>query len=81
MNAVSTPQEHLSASTVQGYSFTFLPRSDGDMELNNIVYFRPTIDDASPLQRLDKLFQQYQALSYGVFRTPSCGESSMLSNP
>jgi len=42
---------NLSASTVQGYSFTFLPRSDGDMELNNIVYFRPTIDDASPLQR------------------------------
>jgi glycosyltransferase domain-containing protein len=62
---------NLSASTVQGYSFTFLPRSDGDMELNNIVYFRPTIDDASPLQRLDKLFQQYQALSYGVFRTPT----------
>ncbi|MGZ3387960.1 MAG: TIGR00180 family glycosyltransferase, partial [Isosphaeraceae bacterium] len=30
---------NVSASTVQGYSFTFLPRSDGDMELNNIVYF------------------------------------------
>ena len=41
------------------------------MELNNIVYFRPTIDDPSPLERLDQLFQQYQALSYGVFRTPA----------
>jgi glycosyltransferase domain-containing protein len=59
------------ASVVQGYSFTFLPRANGDMELNNIVYFRPTIDDASPLQRLDKLFQQYQALCYGVFRAPA----------
>ena len=54
---------------VQGYSFTFLLRPDGDMELNNIVYFRPTIDDPSPLERLTKLFQQYQALNYGVFRT------------
>jgi glycosyltransferase domain-containing protein len=59
------------ASVVQGYSFTFLPRPDGDMELNNIVYFRPTIDDGSPLERLDKLFQQYQAPSYGIFRTPA----------
>lgn len=59
------------ASVVQGYSFTFLPRPEGDFELNNIVYFRPTIDDATPLRRLDKLFEQYQAPSYGLFRTPA----------
>ena len=64
-------RSNLAASVVQGYSFSFLSRSDGDMELNNIVYFRPTIDDPSPLERLDRLFQQYQALSYGVFRTPA----------
>ena len=59
------------ASVVQGHSFTFLPRADGDIELNNIVYFRSTIDDASPLQRLDKFFRRYQAPSYGVFRAPA----------
>jgi len=62
-------RSNLAASVVQGYSFSFLSRPDGDMELNNIVYFRPTIDDPSPLERLARLFQQYQALSYGVFRT------------
>jgi glycosyltransferase domain-containing protein len=64
-------RSNLAASVVQGYSFSFLSRPDGDIELNSIVYFRPTIDDPSPLERLDKLFQQYQALSYGVFRTPT----------
>jgi glycosyltransferase domain-containing protein len=57
------------ASVVQGHSFSFLPRPDGDIELKNIAYFRPTIDDSSPLRRLDRLFQQYQAPSYGLFRT------------
>jgi glycosyltransferase domain-containing protein len=60
-----------SASVVQGYSFTFLPRSDGDMELNSILYFIPTIDDSSPLARLDKLFRRYQDTVYGIFRTPA----------
>jgi glycosyltransferase domain-containing protein len=58
-------------SVVQGHSFTFLPRPEGDIELNNIVYFRPTIDDRTPLRRLCKLFEQYQAPSYGLFRTPA----------
>jgi glycosyltransferase domain-containing protein len=58
-------------SVVQGHSFTFLPRPEGDIELNNIVCFRPTIDDRTPLCRLDKLFEQYQAPSYGLFRTPA----------
>jgi glycosyltransferase domain-containing protein len=57
------------ASVVQGHSFTFLPRPDGDMELSNIVYFSPSIDDGSPLARLDTLFQQYQAPTYGMYRT------------
>ena len=43
-------RSNLTASVVQGYSFTFLLRPDGDIELNNIVYFRPTIDDPSPLR-------------------------------
>ena len=43
-------RSNLAASVVQGYSFSFVSRPDGDMELNNIVYFRPTIDDPSPLE-------------------------------
>ncbi len=57
------------ASVVQGYSFTFLPRPDGDIELNNIVNFTPSIEEHSPLRRLARLFERYQAPSYGVFRT------------
>jgi glycosyltransferase domain-containing protein len=68
---LDTLRNNPAASVVEGYTLTFLSRADGDMELNNIVYFRPTIDDPSPLKRLDKLFQQYQALVYGVFRTPA----------
>jgi glycosyltransferase domain-containing protein len=59
------------AVAAQGFSFTFLPRPDGDVELNNIVYFTPSIDEGSPLQRLARLFEQYQAPSYGAFRTPA----------
>jgi glycosyltransferase domain-containing protein len=57
------------ASAVQGQSFTFLPRPDGDIELNNIVSFTPSICEATPLQRVARLFEQYQAPSYGAFRT------------
>lgn len=64
-------RDNPAASAVQGFSFTFLPRPDGDMELNNIVYFSPSIDAGSPLQRLTSLFEQYQAPSYGAFRTAS----------
>jgi glycosyltransferase domain-containing protein len=57
------------ASAVVGRSFTFLARPDGDMELRGGA-FGPSISDASPLERLGRLFQQYQAPSRGVFRTP-----------
>ena len=59
-----------SASVAQGYSFSFLCRQDGDMDLGNILYFTPTIDDATPLARLAKLFARYQAATYGNYRTP-----------
>jgi glycosyltransferase domain-containing protein len=64
-------RDNPAASVVQGHFFTFLPRPNGDMELHNTVYFSPTIDDSSPLRRLDRLFQQYQAATYGIFRTSS----------
>ena len=59
-----------SASVAQGYSFSFLCRQDGGMDLGNILYFTPTIDDATPLARLAKLFARYQAATYGNYRTP-----------
>ena len=58
------------ASVAQGYSFSFLCRQDGDMELGDVLYFTSTIDDATPLARLAKLFARYQAATYGNYRTP-----------
>jgi glycosyltransferase domain-containing protein len=57
------------ASVAQGYSFTFTPRPDGDMELNDIVCFEENIDDQLPLARLGRFFPQYRAPIEGVFRT------------
>jgi glycosyltransferase domain-containing protein len=56
------------ASVAQGYSFSFLSQPDG-MYLNDILYFTPTIADGSPLARLGKLFDRYQAATYGNYRT------------
>ena len=58
------------ASVAQGYSFSFLCQHNGDMDLGNILYFTSTIDDATPLARLAKLFARYQAATYGNYRTP-----------
>jgi glycosyltransferase domain-containing protein len=58
------------ASVAQGYSFSFLCHQNGDMDLGNILYFSSTIDDATPLGRLAKLFARYQAATYGNYRTP-----------
>lgn len=68
---LETLRSNPAASVVQGYSFTFLPRPDGNMELHNIVYFTPSIEEATPLRRLAKLFAHYQAPSYGMIRTPA----------
>ena len=61
----SNPQ----ASVAQGYSFSFLCQRNGDVDLGNILYFSSTIDDATPLARLAKLFARYQAATYGNYRT------------
>jgi glycosyltransferase domain-containing protein len=58
------------ASVAQGYSFSFLCRHTGEMDLGNILYFSSTIDGATPLARVAKLFARYQATTYGNFRTP-----------
>src|SRR5262245_14278194 len=58
------------ASVAQGYSFSFLCQHNGDMELRHILYVSSTIDDATTLARLAKLFSRYQAATYGIYRTP-----------
>jgi glycosyltransferase domain-containing protein len=58
------------ASVAQGYSFVFTYEPDESITLGNIVYFTPTISDAAPLARLAQLFRQYQAATYGNYRTP-----------
>jgi glycosyltransferase domain-containing protein len=62
-------REDRKVSVAQGYSFTFLPLADGNVELNNIAYFSPSIAQDSPLERVAKLFEQYQATTYGIYRT------------
>jgi glycosyltransferase domain-containing protein len=57
------------ASVAQGYSFSFLCQPNGNMDLGNILYFSSTIEDATPLARVAKLFARYQAATYGNYRT------------
>jgi glycosyltransferase domain-containing protein len=63
-------RENPEASVAQGYSFGFLCDPDGSMLLRDILYFTPTIADPAPLSRLAGLFRQYQAATYGNYRTP-----------
>jgi glycosyltransferase domain-containing protein len=59
------------ASVVHGYYFSFLEcEIQGGMDITQIVYYSPTIDSPHPLVRLKDLFSHYQALTYGVYRTP-----------
>jgi len=62
----SNPQ----AAVAQGYSFSFLCAPDGGMDLGSVLYFTPTIDEPTPLARVAKLFDRYQAATYGIYRTP-----------
>ncbi len=59
------------AGVAQGYSFSFLCRSDGGMDLGNILYFTPTIDASTPLERVSKLFSRALAAIEGtMIRVP-----------
>lgn len=58
------------ASVAHGYSFSFLPHPDDNMELNE-TYFPSRIEACSPLDRVAKLCAGYQTLRCGVFRTPA----------
>ena len=57
------------ASMAQGCCFSFLARRDGDLELSDFTNFPASMDDASPVERLGRLFQHYQTAIHGIFRT------------
>ena len=66
--SIAALRDNPRASVAQGYSFSFLCRAQA-MDLMNILYFTPTIAESSPLARLAKLFDLYQAATYGNYRT------------
>jgi glycosyltransferase domain-containing protein len=68
---LDTLRHNPQASVAQGYSFSFQCQPNGDMDLGSILYFTSTVDDATPLARLAKLFSRYQAATYGNYRTPA----------
>lgn len=53
-----------------GYYFTFLDQGAAGFDLTTMLYFTPGIDHDDPLWRLRILLRNYQALTYGVYRTP-----------
>ena len=63
--------DHLCA---HGYYFMFLRDANDAMDIPFILYFSPTIDAGDPLVRLRDQFRNYQALTYGVYRTATMRE-------
>ncbi len=58
------------ASVVHGYYFAFSEREvQGGMDITHILYYSATIGSPQPLHRIKELFNHYQALTYGVYRT------------
>lgn len=62
---------HPDASVVHGYYFAFFEcETQKSIDISQILYYTPTNDADEPLLRLRNLFKQYQALTYGIYRTP-----------
>lgn len=56
-------------AVAQGYSLMFLEHPHGRFDLVNVLYFADGILDRQPLARLLRQFEQYQATTYGHYRT------------
>jgi glycosyltransferase domain-containing protein len=68
---IQSLKAHPDASVVHGYYFSFFECDvQKSMDISQILYYTPTNDAVEPLLRLRNLFKQYQALTYGVYRTP-----------
>lgn len=57
-------------AVAHGYYFTFLEQGAADFDITTMLYFTPSIEDDEPLARIRSLLRSYQALTYGVYRTP-----------
>jgi glycosyltransferase domain-containing protein len=66
----SSPDYHCA----HGYYFMFMQDQHDAMDIPFILYFSPTNDDGDPLVRLRNQFRNYQALTYGVYRTATLRE-------
>ncbi|HRD75605.1 MAG TPA: TIGR00180 family glycosyltransferase [Hyphomicrobiaceae bacterium] len=59
------------AAVAHGYYFLFGHLQDTtNIDITTMLYASPSIDDDEPHLRLRTLMRSYQALTYGVFRTP-----------
>ena len=59
------------AAVAHGYYFAFTDRTRGEgrMDLEHIVYDSRSIESPDPIARVRDLFRDYQALTYGIYRT------------
>jgi len=62
--------ENPDVCVAHGYYFTFLDQGANGIDLTAMLYFTPGIDNDEPLWRLRTLLRSYQALTYGIYRTP-----------
>jgi len=62
-------ERHEDVCVAHGYYFTFVDHGVGWMDLLDILSYAPSIDSKDPLTRLRCLFGNYQALTYGTYRT------------
>jgi len=83
-------------SVAHGYYFNFLDenhragKSDvaADSQkakpvtkITSLFYHSPSLNDADPFERLIQFFRRYEALTYGVYRTPVAREVYELAQP
>ena len=61
-------QEHEDYISAQGYVIGFSARDD-DIDIDRVVFFTPTIEDADPLSRHYHLMRRYQSRQFSLFRT------------
>ncbi|HEY0833595.1 MAG TPA: TIGR00180 family glycosyltransferase [Azospirillum sp.] len=66
-------QAHPDYAAASGYAVMFDERSDegpGETwKIDRVIYYAPSLDNPDPLRRIAELFQNYQALTYNVYRT------------
>jgi glycosyltransferase domain-containing protein len=60
-------QQHEEYVSAQGFVIGFGTHDD-DIDINRVVFFTPTIDDADPLWRPYHLMRRYQSRQFSVFR-------------